>query len=104
MRVGMNGRFFPNNWRPARQEIDVAARAGLQTLQFPGKPEGLNADHLGAELSVVATALQEARLVAVMEMVMGVGLDGKTREGRTSLDVLTANLPSPNCPAWPRSS
>ena len=35
IRVGMNGRFFPGNWRPAKEEIEFAQQAGFASIQFP---------------------------------------------------------------------
>ena len=40
--IGMNGRFFESNWRPALNELSFAASAGFKAIQFPGKEEGLS--------------------------------------------------------------
>lgn len=93
--VGMNGRFFPNNWRPAPREIDFAARAGFDALQFPGPEEGLSERHLGAPLREVGARLRDTGVTPVMEMVVRVATAaGATASGRTALDILNANLPA----------
>ena len=94
LQIGMNGRFFPGNWRPARQEIAFAHQAGFAALQFPGKAEGLSAVHLDDELTTVSQLLQTARLTAVMEIVIHVDRHGLTATGQTPLAVLQANLPA----------
>ena len=66
----MNGRFFPNNWRPALDEIAFAAGTGFAAIQFPGKEEGLSASHLGAELGILSAALAQAGIAAVMEIMV----------------------------------
>jgi len=35
VQIGMNGRFFPENWRPARDEIVFARLAGA--FNFPAR-------------------------------------------------------------------
>jgi len=94
IRVGMNGRFFPNNWRPALQEVGFAKEGGFQALQFPGKPEGLSERHLGAPLADVSRALALADITTTMEIIVRVDLEGRTAEGASPLDVLRANLPA----------
>ena len=54
IQTGMNGRFFPNNWRSARDEIAFARSAGFGCIQFPGPEAGLDADRLGDSLETVA--------------------------------------------------
>lgn len=90
----MNGRFFPNNWRPALDEIDFADRAGFAALQFPGKPEGLGERHLGAPLETVGEALTSTELAATMEILIRVSPEGKTAEGLTPYEVFEANQPA----------
>jgi L-ribulose-5-phosphate 3-epimerase len=90
----MNGRFFPGNWRPARDEIAFARRSGFAALQFPGKEEGLQATHLGDEPVVVGDLLVEADILAVMEIVVRIDASGRTKNGKTPLEVLRANLPA----------
>jgi sugar phosphate isomerase/epimerase len=94
LQIGMNGRFFPANWRPPREEIAFAHQAGFAALQFPGKAEGLRAVHLDDELTTVRQLLQTAGLMAVMEMVIHVDRHGLTATGQTPLAVLQANLPA----------
>lgn len=92
IQIGMNGRFFPNNWRSARDEIVFARLVGFQCIQFPGPPDGLGVARLGDSLETVALALRRARLTAVMEMVVPLYGNGRTAAGQTPLDVLHANL------------
>lgn len=92
--VGINGRFFPSNWRPARDEISFASAYGFHALQFPGKLEGLHATHLDDELTVVGAQLAEAGIMAVMEIVVRINAAGRAQNGQTPLDVLCANLPA----------
>lgn len=94
LQIGLNGRFFPVNWRPAREEIAFAYASGFAALQLPGKVSGLAAEHLGDPLTVVRDHLTAVGLTAVMEIVLGVDLDGRTREGSTPYEVLYANLPA----------
>ncbi len=94
LQIGMNGRFFPANWRPARQEIAFAQQAGFAALQFPGKAEGLSAAHLADNLPTVRGLLQNAGLTAVMEIVIHVDRHGQTATGQTPLEILEANLPA----------
>ncbi len=92
IQIGMNGRFFPNNWRSARDEIVFARLAGFHCIQFPGPPDGLGVARLGDSLETVALALRRARVTAVMEMVVPLYGNGRTAAGQTPLDVLQANL------------
>ncbi len=92
--IGMNGRFFPDNWRPAAEEIRFAHTAGFAALQFGGKEEGLTHEHLGASFTETGRALKAADLTATMELLIKLQGDGRTRSGRTPLEVLTANLPA----------
>ena len=94
LQIGLNGRFFPNNWRPALEEIAFAAACGFRAIQFPGKEEGLGAVHLGADLPVIRQVLVENELVAVMEIIVWVDSQGVTVSGRNPLQVLEANLPA----------
>lgn len=92
--IGMNGRFFPNNWRPALDEVAFAHAHDFTALQFPGKEDGLNAEHLGTDADVIRDALSRAGIIAVMEILLRVDSAGRTAAGRTPLDVLHANLPA----------
>ncbi|MCL4858270.1 MAG: hypothetical protein KJZ93_02640 [Caldilineaceae bacterium] len=92
--LGINGRFFASNWRPARDEIGFVSAHDFRALQFPGKLEGLHATHLGAEVAVVSDLLAEAGIMAVMEIVVRINAAGRTQNGQTPLDVLRANLPA----------
>lgn len=90
--IGMNGRFFPNNWRSALDEISFAKTAGFSAIQFPGKEGGLTEDYLGSSFSNIAAALSNAGVTAVMEMLIFINEHGKTVSGSSPLDVLKANL------------
>lgn len=94
IQIGFNGRFFPANWRPAREEIAFGRMHGFSALQFMGKEEGLSEQHLGDELAVLRDLLCAAGLTAVMEIVVRIDAHGRTGSGRTPLDVLRANLPA----------
>lgn len=94
IRLAMNGRFFPGNWRPAAQEIAFAHSAGFCGIQFNGERDGLAAARLGQPLDEVQQQLAAAGLEAVMEIVVRVGRNGRTEEGYTPLDVLRHNLPA----------
>ena len=94
LQIGFNARLFPTNWRPVLDEIHFGAANGFVALQFPGKAEGLSAEHLGAEIKVVREALEDAGMVAVMEIILGVDEQGYTATGQTPQEVITANLPA----------
>ncbi|MEO6063475.1 MAG: TIM barrel protein [Thermoflexales bacterium] len=95
IKIGMNGRFFPNNWRPALAEIDFAAANQFEAIQFPGLDEGLSVRQLGSDPAVVGDRLRGAGITPVMEIVVRVDRpDGRTASGMTPLDLLDANLPA----------
>src|SRR5688572_28946917 len=94
VQLGFNARLFPANWRPVLHEIGFGAVHHFAALQFPGKEEGLSAEHLGAEIKAVRQSLEDAAFTAVMEIVVGVDERGYTRAGNTPVDVLVANLPA----------
>src|SRR5436309_1466035 len=92
--IGMNARLFPNNWRPARDEIAFAAAHGFEGMQFPGPEAGLDAERLGDSPATTAAALAAAHVTPVMEIMLHGGADGRTSGGATVLDLLQANLPA----------
>lgn len=92
IQIGMNGRFFPGNWRPALEEIAFAQRSGFEALQFRGATEGLGEGHVGTSLEEVAEALAEANLAATMELLIRLDKSGKTPEGLTPFGILETNL------------
>lgn len=94
IRIGMNARQFPGNWRPASAEITFARSVGFVALQFQGPEPGLTPERLGEPFAVVAAALAAARIEAVMEMVVRVDAAGRTASGLSPLDVLERNLPA----------
>jgi L-ribulose-5-phosphate 3-epimerase len=94
IRIGMNARLFPGNWRSVTEEIAFAHAAGFVALQVPGPEEGLGEERLGASLPAVRDALAMAGIEAVMEMLVRVDASGRTASGMTPLEVLEANLPA----------
>lgn len=94
--IGLNGRFFEQNWRPALAEIEFAAANGFASIQFQGKPAGLQATALGADFASIRQQLQAKRVMAVMEIAIKIEADGRSAAGQTPLDVLEANLPAIN--------
>jgi sugar phosphate isomerase/epimerase len=94
IQIGMNGRFFPSNWRPAREEIDFARAAGFESIQFPGPPGGLDAKRLGDKMAVVGDYLREAGITPVMELPIHVWGNGRTAKGKAPIEELHANLPA----------
>src|SRR5262245_32898493 len=94
VQIGINARLFPNNWRPVLDEIVFSHRHGFESIQFPGRAEGLNETHLGAPLSDVAEALAASGMTPVMEILIRLNPDGKTPDGLSPLDTLNANLPA----------
>jgi L-ribulose-5-phosphate 3-epimerase len=96
VKVGMNGRFFPNNWRPVLDEVRFAHAAGFYALQLQGKELGLTEEHLGTSFVETKRALETANLTATMELLIRLQGDGRTQLGKTPLEVLEANLPAIN--------
>lgn len=94
VQVGMNGRFFPANWRPARQEIAFAQQAGFQAIQFATRDEPWTEARLDDSFATLHELLQTAALTPVMEIVVFLNAQGRTRHGLTPLAVLEANLPA----------
>ena len=90
--IGFNARLFPNNWRPALNEIDFGAQHEFAALQFPGREEGTNEAFLGATFAEVRQALNATQIIPVMEIVARLGLDGRTQGGLTPMDLLRNNL------------
>jgi hypothetical protein len=94
LQIGFNARLFPINWRPVREEIRFGSMHNFGALQFPGKEQGLAAEHLGDEIPSVRRLLDEARMSAVMEIALGVDARGYTQAGHTPVEVIVANLPA----------
>ncbi|MBE2221718.1 MAG: sugar phosphate isomerase/epimerase [Anaerolineae bacterium] len=92
IKIGMNGRFFPENKQTARDEIVFAKLAGFDCIQFPGMLDGLTSERIGDPLDVVGLALRRAQITAVMEIVIPLYGNGLTAEGDSPMDVLDANL------------
>ena len=94
IRVGINGRFFPGNWRPAKEEITFAKNAGFKSIQFPGEEEGLSPERLGHSLAEVGEMMRGAGLESVMEIVVRMDENGRTENGYTAVEALQNNLPA----------
>lgn len=85
LQIGINGRFFPTNWRPALDEIAFIQANNLRALQFHGNEAGLAAKQLGSELAVVSAALRDANIAAVMEIIVRVDARGRTTRNGNGL-------------------
>ncbi|MEM7334011.1 MAG: TIM barrel protein [Chloroflexota bacterium] len=94
IKLGFNGRFFPEMWRPAIEEIAFAQDAGFKSLQFIGKEEGLDENDLGAPFGDVRTAFEQAGIVPVMELLVRIAKNGRSAKGNRPIDVLHNNLPA----------
>ncbi len=94
IRIGMNARQFPGNWRPASVEIAFARSTGFVALQFQGQEPGLTPERLGESFAVVAGALAASDIEAVMEIIVRVDAPGRTASGLTPLAALERNLPA----------
>jgi L-ribulose-5-phosphate 3-epimerase len=94
LQIGFNARLFPSNWRPVLNEIHFGEANDFRALQLPGKEDGLANEHLGAGIKSVRQALDQAQMVAVMEIVLGVDERGYTATNRTPFEILLANLPA----------
>jgi len=92
LKIGMNGRFFENNWRPAQSEIAFAKQAGFTSMQFQGKETGLSESMLGGSFEAISEALKDAKITAVMEILIFIDMQGRTASGLTPIEVLKANL------------
>ncbi|MBN1486477.1 MAG: TIM barrel protein [Anaerolineae bacterium] len=92
--IGMNGRFFPGNWRPALQEIAFAQASGFEVLQFQGRGDKPIHENLAASLDNVAEALVKADLIPTVELVIHIDAGGHTKTGMTPLEVLKADIPT----------
>ena len=91
---GLNYRDFPQNWRPAREEIAFARAHGFASMQFHGREQGLSEADLGAPAATVGADLTAAGIVPVMEIIVRVDEAGRTAGGHTPIEVLRANLPA----------
>jgi L-ribulose-5-phosphate 3-epimerase len=90
IRIGINARLFPSNWRPLLREIEFSKAHGFEAIQILGKEEGLNAGHLGDSVDVVRDAL--LGLMPVMEIVIPLNEMGKTTLGHPPIEIFKANI------------
>ena len=94
MRIGINGRFFRQNWRPAAEEIAFCHANGFSAIQFQGKELGLGEKELGDKPAAVGLLLQQSGVSATLELNITIDSHGKTLGERTPLQVLELNLPA----------
>lgn len=95
IRLGINARLFPFNWRPARDEIGFVERAGFTSIQFRGQEQGADKAYFGDELERVGELLRGAGIEAVMEVLVILNATtGRSRAGLTPLEILHNNLPA----------
>jgi L-ribulose-5-phosphate 3-epimerase len=92
IKIGMNGRFFLNNWRSAIEEIQFCKKVGFQSLQFQGKESSLNEADLGASFQEVARLLGESAVMPVMEILLRLDAEGLSGNGFRPIEVLQANI------------
>ena len=91
--LGFAARLFGQE-NTAAAEIDCARRLGFGCIQFRGPETGIGAAYLGDDLARTAALLHETGVAPTVEMLIGLGDDGRTPAGRTPLDVFEANLPA----------
>jgi L-ribulose-5-phosphate 3-epimerase len=94
IRIGLNARLFPANWRPMVDEITFAANNGFQSMQVIGREAGITPELLGADVESVGEALRQANIMPVMEINLEMQPNGLTAGGAQPMDVLRANLPA----------
>jgi sugar phosphate isomerase/epimerase len=94
LRLGMNARLFPANWRPLADEIDFASRLGFECLQLVAWDQGIDPERIGEPLDASADRIRRAGLELTLEIVARVRPDGRTRNGRTPLETAQAALPA----------
>jgi len=87
--IGMNARMFPNNWRPALQEIAFAQAQGFAALQFSTRDKPIDEGMVGDPFAVVGRALASAGLMPTMEIMVHLDVPDPT-----PMEVLQANLPA----------
>lgn len=92
--IGTNARLFASNWRPALEEVAFAGESGFAAMQFHGQPDGLGAEQLGAPVAAIGTALRDAGIAPVMEILMFLDGAGRHESGRMPLEIFQANLPA----------
>lgn len=94
IKLGLNARLFPNNWRPVLQEIEFAQAVGFQAVQLPGREDGLNEETLGNSFPEVLKSLHQGKITPVMEILVRVDGSGKTISNKSPLEILQANMPA----------
>ncbi len=94
IKIGLNARLFPNNWRPVIQEIEFAHKVGFQAIQLPGREDGLDEKTLGNSFLDVSNAFAENHITPVMEILIRLEENGKTSSGKSPLEILEANISS----------
>lgn len=94
IQIGLNGRFFPENWRPTLDELAFAEASGFQAMQFVAKEEGLDEAHFGASFGEIRAAFADSPVAPVMEILLRLGKNGRSAKNNTPLDTLHNNLPA----------
>lgn len=94
MRIGYVDRAFPDNWRPALEEIAFARANGFRALQYmvhsnvPGRPQKPD-----ISWATLHDALAEADIMPTLELNCRLTEKGQLPDGRTLSEFLDAFLP-----------
>ncbi len=92
IRIGLNARLFPGNWRPVREEIALAKKYGFKSIQLSVKQESASEKWLDDSFAEIARLLTDAKLECVMEIRLFLNKHGVNNEGKTPMDILKENL------------
>lgn len=92
IKIGINARLFPNNWRPLIEEIKFAKDNHFQSIQLSVRDRVIDREFLGDDLCVVAVALEDANLDLAVELLLGVDANGLTSSGKSPIEIFEANL------------
>lgn len=102
VKVGINGRFFTQNWRPAAQELTFCQHNQFKAIQIAIRDEAITPTKVGCTFAELKELATQAQVEMVVELNVLVNEQGQTAAGLTPLQVLDANLPfieALNCPA-----
>src|SRR5687768_13913149 len=94
MRIGYVDRSFPDNWRPALEEVAFATAHRFEALQYmvhpnvPGRPQLSD-----TPLDELHDTLAEANIMPTLEINCRVTEIGRLADGRTPLELLDSFLP-----------
>ncbi len=92
IRIGLNARLFPGNWRPVREEIALAKKYGFRSIQLSVKTEAATEKWLDDSFEETARLLDDAKLDCVMEIRLFLNKHGVNNDGKTPMDILNENL------------